>query len=211
MKSLVGHIASSKYHQHHILADLPKTNWRAEFVENKSIAKVYHTSTNGVFSQIAHHNTTFEFRKYLTQLAKTVKLKGLSTKFGNFSEMCEYGYEGNVTNTFQTPHLTESVAKFYIDNTAICLVPWNDGVMVQSIVVPNSKRKNGIGTKVMNILYNVSEGTNIPLYLIPYPSEKFEVADERELVSKLENWYLQLGFAKIENTIDETKVWCNMD
>ena len=210
MKNLVGQTAITAEHQLNILADLPKKYWASGFADNKSICKVYQASTNGILAQIPHHNTTFEFRKYLTQLKKNVKLTNFTTKFGNFDEMIEYGYEGNISNCFKTPHITESVVKFNIGDVSLALVPWNDGVMVQSIVVPTSQRNNGAGTKIMNILYDISENTNIPLYLIPYPSERFNPNEEYELVCKLEAWYRGLGFDKMENTINDTKVWCNM-
>ena len=212
MKSLIGKLAVSVEHTFSLNYDLPKSHWMDEFVENKSIEKVYGTTslTNGAKGQIPHHNTTFEFRKYLTQLKKNVKLTNFTTKFGNFDEMIEYGYEGNISNCFKTPHITESVVKFNIGDVSLALVPWNDGVMVQSIVVPTSQRNNGAGTKIMNILYDISENTNIPLYLIPYPSERFNPNEEYELVCKLEAWYRGLGFDKMENTINDTKVWCNM-
>ena len=214
MKNLVGKYGEDRHGNiTQFIVDLPKSAWKDEFVLNKSILKVYGATFNNHKMQVSHSNATLEFRKYITTLKKNVKLTNFTEKFGDFDEMCEYGYEGDIVNTFKQIHFCECVVEFLIEGVEICLVPWHDGVMLQSIIVPTEQRKNGLGTKIMNILYDISENTNIPLYLIPYPGEKFNPTDEFVLVTKLENWYRELGFDKATESTNDIwpKVWCNME
>lgn len=214
MTNLVGRYSEDRHGNIiQFIVDLPKSVWKPEFSMNKSISKTYGAIFNSQKIQVAHCSSTLQFRKYISTLKKNTKLTNFTEKFGDFDEMCEYGYEGDVVNTFKQIHFCENVVEFFIDGVEVCLVPWHDGVMIQSIVVPTSQRGNGIGTKIMNIFYDISENTNIPLYLIPYPGEQFEPTMEKQLVSKLENWYRELGFDKtIESNNDIwPKVWSNME
>jgi hypothetical protein len=214
MTNLVGRYAEDRHGNiTHFIVNLPKSQWKEEFVFNKSIFKVYGAMFNNQKIQVAHSDSTIEFRKYISTLKKNVKLTNFTNKFGDIDEMCEYGYEGDGVNTFKQIHFSECVVEFIVDAVEICLVPWHDGVMIQSILVPSSHRNNGLGTKIMNILYDISENTNIPLYLIPYPGERFEPILEKELVSKLENWYRELGFDRAAQSTNDVwpKVWSNME
>ena len=74
------------------------------------------------------------------------------------------------------------------------LYPYRDGVMIHSIMVDEDKRGNGIGTEILNKLYDCSEEMGIPLYLIP-------IAPNTDNQSRLESWYESQGFGEVKYNI----------
>jgi GNAT superfamily N-acetyltransferase len=80
---------------------------------------------------------------------------------------------------------------------ALTLNPYNGGVMVQGLIIDENKRGRGIGTKVMNKLYDLSEKLDIPLYLTPYPDELCDKSELWSKIHKLRKWYEGLGFGPV--------------
>tara|TARA_R110000803_G_scaffold62018_1_gene122176 strand:+ start:44 stop:715 length:672 start_codon:yes stop_codon:yes gene_type:complete len=214
-RNLTGNVLKDGYgNMFDVMFKLPKSKWRGDLSINKSISDVYSVVFNNQQRiQVSQINSNLQFTKYISYLRKNVNITNYTNKPGDFTEMCEYGYEGDVVNTWTIKHICENVVKFFIEGVEVCLVPWNDGVMLQSLVVPNEQRSKGLGTKIMNILDDISEKTDTPIYLIPYPSEKFILKDELSLVTKLENWYKKWAFEKATESNDDIwpKVWCNME
>ena len=130
---------------------------------------------------------------------------------GDFDEMIEYGYESKDGKVLRIKHETNNLHVFIYNEYQIALVPWNDGIMLIDIKVKDKNK--GIGTRVMNELYDISELLNTPIYLIPYPSENFDANKEKEVISRVENWYKRLGFdiAVTSSQSFQPKVWCNME
>ena len=194
------------------ITELPKQVWSADYKFNQSVSKVYGCLFNGNKLQMPHINTNVGFSKYVSTLKKNIKVSNFSKKFGDFDEMTHFGYETDEKMTYKNIFMCENVIEFKIKGVELCLAPWHDGVMVVSIVVPTNQRKNGIGTEIMNQLYDISEITNVPLYLIAYPGEQFNPQDEIELVNKLTTWYTNLGFGPALNHNNYWfKVWSNME
>ena len=88
------------------------------------------------------------------------------------------------------------------------LVPYADGVMLYGININPELRGKGIGTNIMNKLYDISEQMNIPIYLIPYPDDNFPTKDEKQLVDRLKTYYERLGFGPVK---EDSLVWCNFE
>ena len=82
--------------------------------------------------------------------------------------------------------------------------------MIYTINVNEDKRGNGIGTKLLDKLYDISEQLIVPLYLIPYPDYEFldKKDKEKELVDRLKNYYTRLGFGPVK---EDSLVWCNFE
>ena len=80
--------------------------------------------------------------------------------------------------------------------------------MLVDITVNKSERNKGLGTEVINKIYDISEDSNIPIYLIPYPAEEFKSEKEPELIKRLKNWYEEIGFGPVS---DGSKIWCNFE
>jgi len=130
---------------------------------------------------------------------------------GTFDEMLQYGYDTPENKVLRFRHITQHVHRFFYNTHEVVLVPWYDGVMLVHIGVYD--RNKGTGTRVMNELYDISEESNIPIYLIPYPAENFDGSDEFNVISRLENWYRELGFDYHTgiNSDEHPKVWCNFE
>ena len=96
----------------------------------------------------------------------------------------------------------------YEDNDIkLQLFPFDDGIMIHSLIVKEDKRGNGIGTKVMNKLYDISEAMEIPLYLIPFPAEdNFDQSKIYDIIAPLKKWYSEIGFGKLDK---RGLLWCN--
>jgi len=86
------------------------------------------------------------------------------------------------------------------------LLPWEDGVMIERLNVSKNKRGTGIGTKVMNLLYDISEEIDCPLYLIPFPDDNFKTSELFNEVNRLKDWYSKLDFGPID---EKGVIWSN--
>lgn len=91
------------------------------------------------------------------------------------------------------------VTTFENDDFCLTLVPYNDGVMIQGFYIKDdSKKGKGIGTKIMNYLYELSETMDTPLYLTPYPDEYNPDLDILwKKIYRLRDWYERLGFGPV--------------
>lgn len=91
------------------------------------------------------------------------------------------------------------VTQFDNKDFSLTLVPYNGGVMIQGFYIKDdSKKGKGIGTKIMNHLYELSETMDIPLYLTPYPDEiNLDLDVLWNKIYRLRNWYERLGFGPI--------------
>ena len=92
------------------------------------------------------------------------------------------------------------------DGYEMNLFPYHDGVMVQAIVVDDSKRGQGIGTDVMNKLYDLSADLGVPLYLVPFPAGKNDASKIHESVERLQKWYSGLDFGPVDG---HPTIWSN--
>jgi hypothetical protein len=100
------------------------------------------------------------------------------------------------------------VSTFENKDFCLTLVPYNEGVMIQGIYVKDDTKKGkGIGTKIINHLYELSERMDIPLYLTPYPDENNPDLDILwKKIYRLRNWYEGLGFGPV---FDTPWIWSN--
>ena len=208
------------------IVEIPKKDWNNRHLINKSVSKVYGVLFNDTPIMCAYHKRTKAFDKFIAECKDTFNKKSFTIKEGDFDEMVMYSYESENGKTGKNIHFSNGICEFTIEYAStgkggklvegdvdICLVPWHDGVMLQTILVSKDKRNLGIATGVMHMLDNISEDLNIPIYLIPYPGEQFNPKDEFVLEVKLSAWYQTLGYDKaIEATdIIWNKVWCNME
>ena len=124
--------------------------------------------------------------------------------------MIQYAHQNSQYKTYK---ICNEVAEFHIiqsNDWHLYLHPYHDGVMIYSINVNEDKRGNGIGTEVLNKLYDLSENLSIPLYLIPYPDYEFldKFDKEKELVDRLKNYYTRVGFGPVSKN---SLVWNNFE
>ena len=107
------------------------------------------------------------------------------------------GYD--TETTWWADYLPDNFLDYKDDNLHLQIFPFDDGLMVHSLSINESKRGKGIGTDVMNKLYDISEDMEIPLYIIPYPAgDKFDQSKILDIVNPLHKWYDKLGFGHLE-------------
>lgn len=102
---------------------------------------------------------------------------------------------------------SDNICNIKTKDFELTLNPYNGGVMIQGLIVNQNKRGKGIGTMVINKLYELSEKLDTPLYLTPYPDE---LCTDRDLlwvkINQLRNWYESLGFGPVFNN---DWIWSN--
>jgi len=197
-----------------------KKRWDSSFLSNKAVDSVYagilhktnyadSTFNGDVKVSVPFLKSTPQYRKFINYFLRKFKPNSFTDNPGYFDEIVNYGYEiGIVGHPQLTPYGTEEIFIADFGDYEIAFAPYNDGVMLVDITVKTSERGNGIGTKVMNKIYDISEDNNIPIYLIPYPAEQFKEEKESELIERLKNWYEEIGFGPVS---EGSKVWCNFE
>lgn len=190
----------------------PKEYWIDEIKCNSAVTKVvWENRFDKGEGWVSISKTTNNFTKFIKQLKRKISFN--STKIvRNFivDQIIQYAHQNS---QYKVQKICNEVSEFHIvegSDWHLYLYPYNDGVMIYTINVNESKRGNGIGTDILNKLYDISEELSIPLYLIPYPDYLFlDKADkEKELVDKLKAYYERLGFGPVS---DDSLVWCNFE
>tara|TARA_R110000803_G_C11830033_1_gene303156 strand:+ start:107 stop:679 length:573 start_codon:yes stop_codon:yes gene_type:complete len=173
----------------------------------------------GNYSKVYEHPTTglTQFIKIPSKKVQNmfVKIKKSFTNGKWYKESLEWQVDNPIKIPIQiTSELNYHIGYFsthtyeYEDNDIkLQLFPFDDGIMVHSLIVKKDKRGNGIGTEVMNKLYDISEAMEIPLYIIPFPAEdNFEQSKIYDVIAPLEKWYDSIGFGKLDKP---GLLWCN--
>jgi len=192
-----------------LVIELPKENWATEFKSYQSVSKVFGVFVNEYLqkSQLPLHTATKSFKSFIKEFKKLLKVSDFfdvldfTTKSGTFDEMMFYGFESKDGQVKRRIHTTDSIVEtsfLFHDNVSknnlyqsskvdVALAPFDDGVLLLDINVQN--KGVGIGHDIIDELISISEDLDIPLYLIPYPSENYKPTDEKKLVKKLESFY----------------------
>jgi len=208
--NLVGYILPHLLGSTKIYSEVKRNHWDNVFLTNKAISKVYLGLFNDSKSvTIPSMKVTNEFNKFKKEFFNRFTPNTKTEMGGSFDEIVDYGYE---IDTPGAPAIrlnaTEELVDCNFGDYELAFVPYNDGVMLIHIDVKESERNKGIGTFVMNALYDISEDINVPIYLIPYPAGHFSSKTEKDLVTILKNWYDKLGFGPVS---EGSKIWCNFE
>ena len=203
MKSKVGSIAKLKtgdilYFQ----TELPKRMWIDEYLSNPAIKKVYGVismGSDGSGSQLAHIDKTKSYEKFCSEIVSKMKPITYTKSKGDFEEILECAYENKENKVYRRFYLCDDIREYTFNNCILVVSPYYDGLCVASITTDTIFRNKGIGTDIMNKLYDISEELSIPIYLNPYPAgASYEPTEEKNLVNQLKNWYSKIGFAPIK-------------
>jgi GNAT superfamily N-acetyltransferase len=114
-------------------------------------------------------------------------------------EQIVYIPEDTVNNDLLKMNFFGDVLSIKSDKFSIILNPFMNGVMIYGLNVNEKYRNTGIGTKIINQLYDLSEELDVALYLTPYPDDNSEKSEIWNKVNRLRNWYKSLGFGPIFN------------
>lgn len=77
----------------------------------------------------------------------------------------------------------------------------DDGIYLFKLEIPQNLQGLGLGTTVMSMILDISNGLNIPVYLVPLPFGS--VVTSTEYISNLERlkgWYSRLGFEQTRDS-----------
>jgi hypothetical protein len=189
----------------------PKQNWISEYKDNSAINQVIWKSSHLGEGWVAVSKTTQNFKKFKKCVESSINHKSIQIH-KNFTtdQLIEYAHQNKEYRTYKIRNQVEDFVVITSDDWHIHLYPYNDGVMLYTINVNEDKRGNGIGTVLLNKLYDISEDLTIPIYLIPYPDYLFldKIDKEKELVDRLKNYYTRNGFGPVS---DGSLVWCNFE
>lgn len=212
MKSRIGELLQlNTGHIIFVSNELSKNNWLDEFKKNQSIKKVYSVTDDNFnyMGQVAHIDKTFSYEKFCNKIVSKLNPISKNKLKGDFEEILECGFENEHNKVLRRVFFTNDIRSFTFNNCNVVVTPYYDGICLVSLMVDEIKRNSGIGTEIINKLYDISEELNIPIYLNPYPAGKsYEPTKEKELVTKLRNWYKKIGFAPIDS---ENHIWNNFE
>mgnify|MGYP000104966533 CR=1 FL=1 len=178
--------------------ELPYEEWSPHMKLNTNVKRVVFDKETQTYFHIA-----LSEEKYRNFLNKVFPLFNVS-KF----TYANIGYEQilNVNDDVTKDKLgfqmmSDRVLKLECDKFTIIFVPYNNGVCIHGFNVKSEYRNKGVGTDIMNKLYDLSEELDTPLYLQPYPDENCDRTEVWGKINQLRNWYDRLGFGSINNDI----------
>lgn len=191
----------------------PKKDWIKEFKDNSAISDVQwgigKIDGKEIETWVALTPTTKQFANFINEIQKKIFTNGVRTaNYFHYDQIVEYAYQNK---EYKVKKVCLYASDFIVvdeDYVRIMFAPYADGVMLYGINIKKELRGKGIGTDIMNKLYDVSDELSIPIYLIPYPDDNFKSKDEKKLIDRLKNYYSKLDFGPVsENSL----VWSNME
>ena len=191
----------------------PKKDWIQQFKDNTAISDVIwgvaKIDGKEILSWVGLTPSTKPFSDFINEAQKEVFNNGINVVNNfHYDQIVEYAHQNT---EYKVKKVSLYASDFIVcDQTygRIMLVPYADGVMLYGININPELRGKGIGTNIMNKLYDISEQMNIPIYLIPYPDDNFPTKDEKQLVDRLKTYYERLGFGPVK---EDSLVWCNFE
>jgi len=172
--------------------------------DSSAIYAIWHKEIDGwAFANYTTPNAEKFIHKLSSVLdAKFSVIQPSDSGFQTYTLPVTWDVEGTMSNHYiPTDYIVCDGDGYKLD-----LFPYHDGIMIQAIIIDEDKRGQGIGSKVMNKLYDLSDELEVPLYLIPYPAEKFEPSQVFQRVERLEKWYSSLDFGPVDG---HPTIWSN--
>ena len=192
---------------------MPKKYWIKEFKDNKAISDVIRgvQKVNGeeLVGWVGLTPSTKPFNKFINETHKRIFTNGIKVVPNfHYDEIVEYAYQNTEYRVKKACLYASDFIRIDEEYGKVMFVPYDDGVMLYGINIKTELRGKGIGTDIINKLYDISEEMHIPIYLIPYPDDNFQQNDEKKLVDRLKTYYERLGFGPVK---DDSLVWCNFE
>lgn len=191
----------------------PKKDWIKEFKHNTAISDVLwgvgKVDGKEILTWVGLTPSTKPFADFMNAIQKTIFTDGFIVKENwNYEQIVEYAHQNSEYKVKKIALYASDFVFGKYNWGRIMFVPYADGVMLYGINVEEELRGKGIGTDIINKLYDISEEMNIPIYLIPYPDDNFPTKDEKDLVDRLKAYYERLGFGPVS---DDSLVWSNFE
>lgn len=158
----------------------------------KSLTKEYGMSQKRV--KVIRQKNTDEFITFTERLGKYLLSEGY--EFGTWAQ-----YNMNYTETQGGRGINVRICETrYIQNDDFTLMfcPINDGVELYQIIV--KRQGQGLGSTLMDLMCDISEANDIPIYLKP-------VSFKNTTDSQLRKFYHRFGFRRC----CKNEYWCNFE
>jgi GNAT superfamily N-acetyltransferase len=179
---------------------LPKKEWPPEALLNSAISKCVWDDNKGHYVYLAL--TDEKYAKAMTHFLS--KLQDINLAFGIANvaisyEQIIYVPENTKSDQMLKLPLFGDIVQIKNDDFRLLLVPYAKGIMIHGINVNKKLRNKGLGSKIINLLYDVSEELDIPLFLTPYPDDD-DVPKKQiwNVINRLRNYYERLGFGPLK-------------
>ena len=191
----------------------PKKQWELPFLLNKAVKDVVWGAINNlekpIMGWVGITPSTKQFSDFVNKAQESIFTNGImNVPNWEYDEIVEYAHQRPDYKVTKVALYTSDFVVANEDYGKVYLVPYSDGVMLYGINIKPELRGKGIGTDVINKMYDLSEELNIPIYLIPYPDDNFPTTDEKKLVDRLKSYYERIGFGPVN---DNSIVWSNFE
>jgi GNAT superfamily N-acetyltransferase len=191
----------------------PKKDWIQQFKDNTAISDVIwgvqDIDGKKSIGWVGLTPSTKPFSDFINEAQKEVFTNGIMVVPNwHYDEIVQYAHQNSEYKVKKISLYASDFIAIEEEYGKLLFAPYADGVMLYGINVKPELRGKGIGTNILNKLYDISEQMNIPIYLIPYPDDNFPTKDEKQLVDRLKNYYTRIGFGPVS---EDSLVWCNFE
>jgi GNAT superfamily N-acetyltransferase len=185
----------------------PQSKWPYQAKINSTIYKAGFCDLVSCYVFIS--NTPRIVDEFIKTFAKHSYVDKVEMSIGQYNEIVNYGYE---SPDFMLKKISIRGNLYVVTckHAKLMFTAYNNGIMLHGINVNSEYRNKGIGTQIINDLYNISDEMNLELYLQPYPDDNFEggAVEEKQLIERLQKYYTRLGFGP---TTNNSMIWSNME
>jgi GNAT superfamily N-acetyltransferase len=191
----------------------PKKDWIQQFKDNTAISDVIwgvqKIDGKELIGWVGLTPSTKPFSDFVNEAQKEIFTNGVRVVPNfHYDQIVQYAHQNTEYKVKKISLYASDFIGIEEEYGKVMFVPYADGVMLYGININAELRGKGIGTNIMNKLYDISEQMNIPIYLIPYPDDNFPTKDEKQLVDRLKTYYERLGFGPVS---EHSLVWCNFE
>jgi GNAT superfamily N-acetyltransferase len=191
----------------------PKKDWIKQFKDNTAISDVIwgvqDIDGKKSIGWVGLTPSTKPFSDFINEAQKEVFNNDIMVVPNfHYDEIVQYAHQNTEYKVKKVSLYTSDFIAAYEEYGKLLFAPYADGVMLYGINIKPELRGKGIGTNIMNKLYDISEQMNIPIYLIPYPDDNFPTKNEKELVDRLKTYYERLGFGPVK---EDSLIWSNFE
>jgi GNAT superfamily N-acetyltransferase len=189
---------------------LPKKEWPPEALLNSAISKCVWDNDKGhyVFLTLSDEKYSAAITNFINKLQDNDIEAGSAYVAVNYTQII-YVPEDTKTDMMGKLPLFGDIIQIKNDDFQLFLLPYAKGIMIHGINVNPKLRNKGLGSKLLNLLYDTSEELDIPLFLTPYPDDdnvpKNKIWD---VINRLRNYYERLGFGPL---VKMPLLWSNYE
>ena len=173
---------------------LPKDKWEPEALLNSAIQKCVWDKDKGhyVYLTLSDEKYSKSMTHFINKLQDNDIEAGVANVAISYEQIIYVPTDTN-DNMIKLA-LFGDIVQIKNNDFQLLLVPYGKGIMVYGINVNKKLRNKGLGSKLLNLLYDVSEELDIPLFLTPYPDDN-DVPKNKiwDVINRLRNYYEKIG------------------